>query len=112
MYLTKKKDLLCEFISNNISQINLYPQEWDIYKKILDILKFFNDPTYTLSSVYYPTTYLFLVECINFVGVFDEYENDVELQHTIVTMKMKWLHYYSEISIIYLVACVFYRVIN
>ena len=38
----------------------------------------------------------------------DEYENDIELQHTIVTMKMKWLHYYGEIPIIYLVACVFY----
>ena len=102
------KDLLCAFVSNDIPQIDLYPQEWDICKKILDVLKVFIDATYTLSGVYYPTTHLFLVECTNIVGIFDEYENDIELQHTMIAMKIKQLHYYREIPIIYLVACVFY----
>ena len=101
------KDLLCTFISNNVPQINLYPQEWDICQKILDVLKVFNDATYTLSGVYYPTTHLILVEFINIVGIFDECENDVQLQHTILAMKRKWLHYYMEIPIIYLVSSAF-----
>lgn len=41
-----------------------------------------------LSCVYYPTTYVILVVCINIVG--EQYEHDNELSKTIMTMKIKW----------------------
>ena len=76
-------------------------------QNILDALKVFNDANYTLSGVYYPTTYLFLIECIHICGALEEHENDLNLFFCIQTMKNKWLVYFKIISSIYLVACVF-----
>ena len=101
------KDLLCAFISTNIPQLELLPQHWNICQRILDCLKVFNDATYTLSGVYYPTTHLFIIECVNIAGIFEEYEDDEQLGATIKTMKSKWLTYYEHIPFIYLVAFVF-----
>jgi len=85
------KELLCDFIANNINDINLYPQYWDVCKSILDTLKVFNDATYTLSGVYYPKTHLVLTECINICSVLEEHENDLNLFSCIQAMKNKWL---------------------
>ena len=63
------KKLLCDFIANNIGKISLYPHQWDACTNILDILNFFNDSI--LSGIYYVTTYLFLIECINICGVME-----------------------------------------
>ena len=49
------KELLYDFIANNISDINLYSHQWDACKSILDTLAVFNNATYILSGVYYPT---------------------------------------------------------
>ena len=100
------KELLCTFFANYVPQSNLYPQEWDICKRILDLLKVFNNATYTLSGVYYPTTHLFLTECLNIVDIFQENEGDNQLGPTIIAMRTKWMQYYTKIPIIYLVACV------
>ena len=51
--ITNYLELLCDFITNNISDINLYPTQWDACKSILGTLKDFNDATYALSGVYY-----------------------------------------------------------
>ena len=101
------KDLLYAFISTNVPQLELLPQHWNICQRILDCLKVFNDATYTLSGVYYPTTHLFIIECVNIAGVFEEYEDDEQLGATIKAMKSKWLTYYKHIPFIYLVASVF-----
>ena len=101
------KVLLCAFISTNVPQLELSRQHWNICHKILDCLKVFNDATYTLSGVYYPTTHLFIIECVNIAGVFEEYEDDEQLGATIKAMKSKWLTYYKHIPFIYLVASIF-----
>ena len=70
------------------------------------MLKVFNNTTYNLSGVYYPTTHLFLTECLNIVDIFQENEGDNQLGPTIIAMRTKWMQYYTKIPIIYLVACV------
>ena len=65
--------------------------QWEIYKRILSILKIFNDVTNIFSSVYYPTSNLFLIECLNIVGTLHEHansenENDIVLFGTITVM--------------------------
>ena len=101
------KELLCMFINNNVPQVNLFPQNWEVCQKILDLLKVFNDATYTLSGVYYPTSHLLLIECINIVGAMQENETDLILSESILIMKNKWLNYFKMIPLINLVACVF-----
>ena len=67
------KELLCDFIYYNVSSIILYHIQWNIYTKIYQLLKVFNDVTNTLSGVYYLITNLFIIETLNLVGAFDEY---------------------------------------
>ena len=101
------KDLLCSFISQNVPQIILYPQHWDICSKILNVLRNFNNATYTLSGVYYPTSHLFLNEAVNIIGALQEAEQDILLQEAVSLMKTKWLNYYKIIPELFLVACFF-----
>lgn len=56
-------------------------------KKVLDVFNVFNNVSYTLSSVYYPTTCLIITECINVIGALEKYINDNELKLTIKAMK-------------------------
>ena len=98
---------MCIFINNNVSQVNLFPQNLEVCQKNLDFLKVFNDATYTLSGVYYPTSHLLLIECINIVGAMQENETDLVLQESILLMKNKWLNYFKIIPLINIVACVF-----
>ena len=77
--------------------------------KIYQLLKVFNDATNTLSGVYYPTTDLFIIETFNIVGVFDEcISQELELKPCMEVMKSKWLDYYANIPIIYLLGLIFY----
>ena len=92
----------------NITHINLFSQQWDACKSILDTLKVFNDATYTLSGVCYPTIHLYLIEGINICDALGEHENDLNLFSCIQAMKNKWLEYFKIIPFIYLVVCVFY----
>jgi hypothetical protein len=101
------RQLLCKFITNHVSQVQLYPQHWDICAQVLEVLKVFNDATYTLSGVYYPTSHLFLIECLNIVGVMQENENNELLHDCISSMKKKWLDYFEDIPPLFLAACVF-----
>lgn len=63
---------------------------------------------HTLSSVYYPAAYIFLVVCFNNISTLKEYENDNNLNITIMAMKLKWTNYFLEILSVYLVAFIFY----
>ena len=78
----------------------------------LDILRVFNDATLVFSGVYYPTAHLFLLESLNIVGTLDEHAdsddpNDIVLLEAITVMKVKWLNYFREIHLLYLIAAVF-----
>ena len=106
------KDALCSFFSQHVQNITLYPSQWDICEKILDILRVFNDDTLVFSGVYYPTAHLFLLESLNIVGTLDEHvdsgdPNDIVLLEAITVMKVKWLNYFREIPLLYLIAAVF-----
>ena len=92
----------------NISSIILYPQQWHMYTKNCQLLKVFNDVTNTLSVIYYHTTNLFIIESFNIVGTFDEYmTQEPELVSFIEIIKSKWLDYYQNILIIYLLGIIF-----
>ena len=68
----------------------------------------FNDATSTLSSVYYPTIKLFIIEALNIVGLLDEcMSQELKLKACIDVMKSKWLDYYANIPIIYLLRLIF-----
>ena len=100
-------ELLCSFIVTHVSEVSLYQQQWSICGHLLDLLKVFNDATYTLSGVYYPTAHLFINECINISAVMQEHEHDDFLYQTIIDMKKKWCQYYKNIPLINQVATVF-----
>ena len=80
-------ELLYSFTVTHVSEVSLYQQHWSICGHLLDLLKVFNDATSTLSLVYYPTTHLFINECINISTVMQEYEHDDFLYQTIIDMK-------------------------
>ena len=76
--------------------------------KICQLLKVFNDATNTLCGVCYRTTNLFMIEALNIVGAFDEcMSQELELKACIDVMKSKWLDYYANIPIIYLLGLIF-----
>ena len=77
--------------------------------KICQLLKVFNDTTNTLSDVYYLTTNLFIIESLSIIGAFDEcMSQELKLKTYIDVMKSKWLDYYANIPIIYLIGIIFY----
>ena len=87
----------------NVSSIILHLTQQNMCTKICQLLKVFNNATNTLSSVYYPTTNLFMIETLNIVGAFYNciYQEE-ELKPCILDMKSKWCDYYANIPIIYL----------
>ncbi|KAK3229790.1 hypothetical protein Dsin_001671 [Dipteronia sinensis] len=100
-------ELLVSFITYNVPSISLQLKHWDVCIKILELLRVFNDATNALSGVYYPTTHLFLIQSVNIAGAISECELDIQLSQCVATMKTKWLNYYEEIPIIYLLASCF-----
>ena len=87
----------------NVSSIILHHTQWNMCTKICQSLKMFNDATTTLSSVYYPTTNLFMIEALNIVdALYDCMSQEEELKSCIEVMKAKWCDYYANIPIIYL----------
>lgn len=101
------KDLLCSFIQQNCSTLTLWPTHWDECSALLKLLKCFNDATYLLSGVYYPTSHLLLYECVNIADVMHEHENNIVLSSCIKSMRDKWVKYYEEIPPLNLVASIF-----
>ena len=66
-----------------------------------------------MSYIYYPTTNLFIIESLNIGGAFDErMSQESGLKSCIKVMKSKWLDYYANISLIYLLGLIFYHVVN
>ena len=56
-----------------------------------------------LIFIYFPPSNLFIIENLNIVGAFDEcMTQKLELVSCIEVMKSKWLNYYQNILIIYL----------
>ena len=79
----------------------------------MSIVKHFNDSTNILTGFYYPTTNLFIIENFNIVGAFDHcMSQELELISCIQVMKSKWLNYYQNIPIIYLLEIIFILVVN
>ena len=101
------KYLLCSFIQQNCSSLTLWPTHWDDCNALLKLLKCFNDATFLLSGVYYPTSHVLLYECVNIADVMHEHENNTVLSSCITSMRDKWLKYYREIPSLNLLACVF-----
>ena len=100
------------FFPQHIQHITLFPNQWEICDKILEILKFFNNATKNFSGVYYLTTHLFILESLNIVGTLDKHvdsrdSNDIILFEAVNVMKRKWLNYFRGISLLYLIATVF-----
>ena len=95
--------MLCDFMHYNVSSMILHPAQWSMCTKICHLLKVFNDATNTLSGVYYLTTNLFIIDAFNIVDAFDEcMSQELKLKSCIDVMKSKWLDYYANIPIIYL----------
>jgi hypothetical protein len=103
----KYSGLLCEFFMIFVPDIPLHQNNWIVCKKILEILKVFNDATFSFSSVYKPTAHLFLFEACNIMETLHETQVEYNLQLSISEMSSKWLSYYKNIPPIYLVAMVF-----
>ena len=62
----------------------------------------------TLFGIYYPTTNLFIIESLNMIGAIDDYMTQkLELVQCIEVIKSKWLDYYQNIPIIYLLGIIF-----
>ena len=97
----------------NVSSTILYPQQWHMCTKICQLLKVFNDVTNILFSIYYLTTNLFIIENLNIIGAFDNcMSQKPELIPCIKVMKYKWLDYYQNIPIIYLLKIFFILIVN
>lgn len=58
------KGLLYSFMQYIASNDILYLHHQDIYTKICQLLKAFTNATTVLSNVYYPTTYIFIIESV------------------------------------------------
>ena len=101
------KKLLCDFMQYNVSNIIIYPSYWDVCTKICELLKVFNDATNVFSHVYKPTAHLFLIEAVNIVDEFHTHSNDSQIEACVDVMVNKWLSYYQNIPMIYLIAFVF-----
>lgn len=101
------KDLLVTFMHYNTTDIILYPEHWDPCNKICWLLQVFNDAYKALSNIYYPTAHSFFVEALNVVGALSEHENDELLSSCVAVMKAKWLEYYRNIPVIYMIALCF-----
>ena len=102
---------MCRFISENHQHVCLYPNHWDVCAKICNILKVFSDATNNFSGVYYPTSNIFMLECLNIVGTLHEVQNSEDIDNLILydcikTMRLKWLIYFKEIPPLYLIATV------
>ena len=98
------KEILVSFITYYVPSISLQLNHWDVCIKILELLRVLNDATVTLSSVYYPTTHSFLIQCVNIVGAFNDCDVDLQLSPCVDAMRRKWLHYYEQIPNIYMLA--------
>ena len=84
------KDLLCDFMCYNVTLIILHPSQWNMCTKICQLLKVFNDAINTLSSIYYPTINLFMIEALNIIGVlYDCISQNEDLKPCILVMKAK-----------------------
>ena len=66
---------MCTFISQNHPNIFLYLIHWDVCGRIYNILKILYSATNSFSGVYYPTSNIFILECLNIVGTLHEVEN-------------------------------------
>ena len=72
------------------------------------MLKVFNDATNTLSRIYYPIINLFIIESLNICDAVDYcLTQKPELVPCIEIIKSKWLNYYQNIPIIYLLGIIF-----
>ena len=76
-------------------------------QKFCGLSKVINNATKNLSSVYYLTTDLFIIESLNIAGAFSHCASDIQLLESVTAMNEKWLDYYREFSNIYLIAICF-----
>ena len=103
------KDLLCHFFASNdqTNSIMLQPYHWELVVKLNEVLECFNNATYLLSGVYYPTFHLLFFECCNISEALCSAYQDFALSTCISEMASKWLKYFKEIPQLNLIATVF-----
>lgn len=102
------KVLLQEFASIHVPWSILDDENvWETCAHICNVLKTFNDATNTMSCVYTPTSHRFLEIAVNVSEAFVKCFNIPCLLECMLDMKEKWLKYYKNIPMIYLVTAVF-----
>ena len=102
---------MCRFILENHQHVYLYSNHWDVCAKICNILKKNSDATNNFSGIYYPTSNIFMLECLNIIGTLHEVENSEDIDNLILhdcikTMRLKLLAYFTEIPPLYLVTTI------
>lgn len=98
------KEELCVFFSSIDYSVPLVPSQWDACTNLCQILRVFNDTIVNLSKVYHPTSFLVLDHCILVATTFHRFTDCPILGDCIANMKHKWLKYFKEIPMIFLVA--------
>ncbi|KAL3529269.1 hypothetical protein ACH5RR_008591 [Cinchona calisaya] len=73
---------------------------------MVELLHVFKTATCTLSSVYFPTSHLFIPQAYDIVSILEDSVNNIIFQSVVIHMLQKWLNYYYHILSIYLVASV------
>ena len=82
----------------------LTDDHWTIAEKVLSFLELFYESTVALSGVYYPTATLMLHHILRIARHLNSFENDRLLRAAVVSMKDKFLKYWRDIPILYVVA--------
>jgi hypothetical protein len=96
------------FINSNYGTALLSPAHWHVAGKVLEFLKIFYDYTVILSGVYYPTSPLVLHHVLEIATHLHACERDVNLRNFVYPMQLKFLKYWSNISLLYSFAFILY----
>lgn len=99
------RDALCSFFSEQqIDDIHLLPSQWDACSNLCRLLEVFKDVVEVLAGVYYPTSVLVVDKCIKVAVLLNSLTECDGLGGCFGEMMAKWLEYFHDIPIIFLVA--------
>jgi hypothetical protein len=82
----------------------LADDHWTIAEKVLSFLELFYESTIALPGVYYPTATLMLHHILRITRHLNAFENNRLIRAVIIPMKDKFLKYWRDIPILYVVA--------
>ena len=101
------KQVLTSFVSQNVTHLYFNEANWDVCQKIAMFLKCFSDATKRFSHVYIPSGNVFVLEACNIMFGLSEGAQIPGISESVMSMRHKWLNYYTYIPDCFLVACVF-----